>query len=204
MLCKISGGFIKKMDVIGEWNYARFWFKTDYFQIICNVAGFRCFHSINWSWGSNSGSIIFKLLNSTWGTQCELALRWMPKDLTNEKSTLVQLMTWWLTAPSHYMSQSCWPTFMCLYGVTQPWWVKVELRVNNSSFAMFSNVYFSVNIELTVHVIILIGSVCLLLWTCFLLKNRTRAIARYFKAPFCLDCPAVLLLMRGNCALSIL
>ena len=38
--------------------------------------------------------IIFKLLiqNSSMGTCCEIALSWMPQNLTNEKSTLVQVM----------------------------------------------------------------------------------------------------------------
>ena len=37
------------------------------------------------------------------------ALRWMPWDLTNDKSTLVQVMAWWSQATSHYLSQ-CWPS----------------------------------------------------------------------------------------------
>ena len=38
----------------------------------------------------------------------------MPLDLTDDKSTLVQVMAWCLTAPSHYLSQ-CWLRFMLLY-----------------------------------------------------------------------------------------
>ena len=37
------------------------------------------------------------------------ALRWMPWDLTNDKSTLVQVMAWCCQATSHYLSQS-WPS----------------------------------------------------------------------------------------------
>ena len=47
------------------------------------------------SWPSrNFKSIIFKLIiqNSSLGTRCEIADRWMPQNLTNEKSTLVQVM----------------------------------------------------------------------------------------------------------------
>ena len=36
-------------------------------------------------------------------------------------------MTWYLTAPSHYLSQ-CWPTFVLPYGVTRPQWVKVRRK----------------------------------------------------------------------------
>ena len=41
---------------------------------------------------------------------CEIALGWMSKDLTDDKSTLVQVMVWCHQAPSHYLSQ-CWPRF---------------------------------------------------------------------------------------------
>ena len=39
---------------------------------------------------------------------CELALRWMSLDLTDDKSTFVQVMAWCRQATSHYLSQ-CWP-----------------------------------------------------------------------------------------------
>ena len=51
-------------------------------------------------------------------------LRWMPKDLTDDKSTLVQVMAWCRQATNHYLSQ-CWPSSMPPYGVTRPQWVKV-------------------------------------------------------------------------------
>ena len=47
------------------------------------------------------------------------SLRWMPRDLTDDKSTLVQVMAWCRQAPSHYLSQ-CWPSSMSPYGVTRP------------------------------------------------------------------------------------
>ena len=46
-------------------------------------------------------------------------LRWMPRDLSNGKSTLVQVM-----ATSHYLSQ-CWPRSMSPNGIIRPQWVKV-------------------------------------------------------------------------------
>ena len=35
-----------------------------------------------------------------WGISCELALRWMPHDLTDDNSTLVQVMAWCRQATS--------------------------------------------------------------------------------------------------------
>ena len=52
------------------------------------------------------------------------ALRWMPRDLTDDKSTLVRVMAWCCQATSHYLSQ-CWPSSMSLYGVTRPQWVNL-------------------------------------------------------------------------------
>ena len=58
-----------------------------------------------------------------WGISCELALRWMSLDLTDDKSTLVQVMAWCHQATSHYLNQ-CWPRSLLPYGVTRPQWVK--------------------------------------------------------------------------------
>ena len=61
---------------------------------------------ITWSRGINSlapvkfqfnlRQVIFKLtlVNGGWGISYEIALRWMPLDLTDDKSTLVQVMAW--------------------------------------------------------------------------------------------------------------
>ena len=53
---------------------------------------------------------------------CEIALRRMSLDLTNNKSTLAQVMAWCHQATTHYLSQ-CWPRFMLAYGITRPQWV---------------------------------------------------------------------------------
>ena len=47
------------------------------------------------------------------------ALRWMPWDLTDDKSTLVQVMPWCRQATSHYPSQ-WWHSSKSPYGVTRP------------------------------------------------------------------------------------
>ena len=58
------------------------------------------------------------------------ALRWIPQDLTDEKSTLVQVMVWsWChQATSHYPSQ-CWHSSVSLYGITRPQWVKQQIQI---------------------------------------------------------------------------
>ena len=65
-----------------------------------------------------------------WGISCKITLRWMPLDLTDDKSTLVQVMAWCRQATSHYLSQ-CWPRFMSPCGVSRPQWVKVSLTGDN-------------------------------------------------------------------------
>ena len=52
-----------------------------------------------------------------WIIHCEIALRWISLDLTDIKSTLVQVMGWCHQAPSHYLTQ-CWPRSMSPDGIT--------------------------------------------------------------------------------------
>ena len=65
----------------------------------------------------------FKIISviGGWSIFCEIALRWMPLGLTDDKSTLVQVMAWCRQGTSHYLSQ-CWPRSMSPYGVTRPQW----------------------------------------------------------------------------------
>ena len=67
---------------------------------------------------------VFKLILVTdgWGIFCETTLRWMSLDLTDDKSTLVQVMAWCRQATSHYLIQ-CWFRSLTPYGVTRPQWV---------------------------------------------------------------------------------
>ena len=62
------------------------------------------------------------LVNGGWGISYEIALRWMPLDLTDDKSILVQVMAWCRQATSHYLSQ-CWPKSMLPNGITRPQWI---------------------------------------------------------------------------------
>ena len=63
------------------------------------------------------------LVNAGWGISNEIPLRWMPLDLTDDQSTLVQVMAWCRQAASHYLSQ-CWLRSMSPNDVTRPQWVK--------------------------------------------------------------------------------
>ena len=61
-------------------------------------------------------------MNGGWGISYEIVLRWMPLDLTDDKSTLVQVMAWCRQATSHYLNQY-WPRSLPPYVVTRPQWV---------------------------------------------------------------------------------
>ena len=63
-------------------------------------------------------------MDGDWGISYEIDLRWMPLDLTDDKSTLVQVMAWCRQATSHYLSQCC-PRSMLPNGVTRPQWVEL-------------------------------------------------------------------------------
>ena len=73
---------------------------------------------------NNMKSIIFKLItqNDSLGTSWEIELSWVPQNLINEKSALVQVLAWCCQATSHYLSQ-CWPRYTPPYGIPRPQWV---------------------------------------------------------------------------------
>ena len=66
--------------------------------------------------------VIFWNKISSLATGCETALRWMPQNVTNEKSLFVQIIAWCRQARSHYLNQ-CWPSSTSPYSVTKPQWV---------------------------------------------------------------------------------
>ena len=66
------------------------------------------------------------LVNGGWSISHEIALRWMPLDLTDDKSTLVQVMAWCRQATSHYLSQ-CWHISVSPNGITKPRWLNLGL-----------------------------------------------------------------------------
>ena len=72
----------------------------------------------------HSKNVIFNpvLLIGIFRSSHDNALRWMPQDLTDDKSILVQVMAWCRQATSHYLSQ-CWPRSMSPHGITRSQWV---------------------------------------------------------------------------------
>ena len=83
---------------------------------------------------SKNGIFNLVLLIGIFRLSRDNALRWMPQDLTDDKSTLVQVMAWCRQATSHYLNQ-CWPRSLLPYGITRPQWVK-ENAFQNGIFKM--------------------------------------------------------------------
>ena len=106
---------------------------TQYFVQYCKASAEICpdFNSLApGRFQFNFRLAIFKLIlmNGGWGISYKITLRWMPLDLSDDKSTLVQVMAWCRQATSHYLSQ-CWPRSLSPYGVTRPQWVKLIMDI---------------------------------------------------------------------------
>ena len=61
-----------------------------------------------------------------WSISRKIVVKWMHMELTDGKSTLVQVMAWCRQATSHYLIQ-CWPWSLSPYGVIRPQWVNVRI-----------------------------------------------------------------------------
>ena len=68
-------------------------------------------------------------MNGGWGISYEIAIRWMLPELTDDKSTLVQVMAWCRQATNHYLSQ-CWPRSISPNAVTRPQWAKLAMEAS--------------------------------------------------------------------------
>ena len=100
--------------------------------------------------------VIFKLtlVNGGWGISCEIALKWMPLDLIDDKSTLVQVMAWCRQATSHYLSQ-CWPRSMSPNGISRPQWVNILRPTRNDcNFAndLFKYIFLNENVWISINI----------------------------------------------------
>ena len=80
---------------------------------------------------SKTGIFNFVLLIGISRSSHDKALWWMPQDVTDDKSTLVQVMAWCRQATSHYLNQ-CWPRSPTPYGVTRPQWVDTLSAIERS------------------------------------------------------------------------
>ena len=59
-----------------------------------------------------------------WGISCEIAYSLMSTDLSDDKSTLVQVMAWRRQAKCYHLCL-CWPRFVSSYGVIRAQWFRV-------------------------------------------------------------------------------
>ena len=91
-----------------------------------------------WKFEWNFRHEIFKqiLVNGGWGISCDIVLKRMSLDFTDDRSTLFQVMAWCRNATSHYLSQ-CWPRSMSPNGVIRPQWVKDPC----STFCILCNIF---------------------------------------------------------------
>ena len=91
-------------------------------------------------------NVFFKLISwiDTLSNSCETALRSMPQNPSDDKSTLVQVMAWCRQAASHYLSQCC-PRSLSPYGVTRPQWVKEN--IHEIYIFYFRSIYSSVCVD---------------------------------------------------------
>ena len=82
-------------------------------QITFRISDVNLFNSLapgKFEW--NFRSLIFQIISviDGWGISCEVAHRWMSLDITDDKSTMVQVMAWC----------QCWPRSPSPYGITRP------------------------------------------------------------------------------------
>ena len=105
-----------------EW-YAKPWSEQmmTYYQLHPKEHNSMKYHSTQCGLKWNFRWVLFKPIRviDDWDTCCEIALRRMSLDLTDEKSTLVQVMAWCRQATTHYLSQ-CWPRSVSPYAVIRP------------------------------------------------------------------------------------
>ena len=112
-----------------NWHYILHWYPSPdtsslSFQIWMRYIFINSLVPGRFEW--NFRYIISKVISviGCWGISCEIAIRWLPLDLTDDdESTLVQVMARCRKATSHYPSQ-CWPRSMSPYVVIRRRWVK--------------------------------------------------------------------------------
>ena len=94
------------------------------------MAIFMCHYANLTHCPSGNAAVIFKstifqpmVRSSNLGTWCEIAVLWMPQNLTNEKSSLIQVMARCHQTTDPYLKQ-CWPRSPTPYHVITPQWDK--------------------------------------------------------------------------------
>ena len=124
----------------GLWTHAHWVLDNPH----CPFPDYLCVTPSSWVWPKMVNSlapgkfewnfryVIFKRISviGGWGNSCEIALTWKPPDLTDDKSTLAQVMAWCRQATSHYLSQ-CWPIlcrhmYLLLTSIFLTFWHKLQ------------------------------------------------------------------------------
>ena len=79
---------------------------------------------------------------------------WIPQDLVNNKSALVQVMSWFHQPTCHYLSQCC-PSFVLQCGIIGPQWFNtLRPRQNGSIFAgdTFKRIFLNENNRISIKI----------------------------------------------------
>ena len=97
------------------------------FNYSYGVGHYKVLGLTHWALGNVAVILEVKFSNSLYGMiywtfALKLAWRWIPQNLINKESTLIQVMTWCHQTTSHYLSH-CWLWSMSSYGVTSAHWV---------------------------------------------------------------------------------
>ena len=98
--------------------------------MVVNTTSGQCNALTHWPLGDFNKVLVtwflawFIFVIDGWDIAHEISSRWMSLDLTDDKSTLVQVMAWCRQATSHYLNQ-CWPRSLSPYGITRPQWINI-------------------------------------------------------------------------------
>ena len=89
----------------------------------------------------DSKNVIFNLvlLIVIFRSSHDNVLQWMTQDLTDDKSSLVQVMAWCHQATSYYLSQ-CRLSSLSTYGIARPQWVNSLDPYDNISHENWVNI----------------------------------------------------------------
>ena len=122
---------------VGEGFLSQFWWGALSFNVFTICA-------VYWSLGRRGYfgvSNVVLVVIDRWSISCEIAFRWMPLYLiTDDKSTLGQVMAWCHQATSHYLSQCC-PRSLSPFNVTRPQWVNT-LRADDECICQWTDSSF--------------------------------------------------------------
>ena len=95
--------------------------------------------------GCNLKLVIFKLTSrlDILSISCEIALRWMPKDFTDDKSTLVEVITWANVDPVLYLHMASLGHNELIASILPmkfskgfPWWKNNKKNKKNMNFGL--------------------------------------------------------------------